>query len=75
MTPDATLTGLALIELVARLGSADQLTEYHVLIDGQPGYQTSLYLAGIIVSLCATTNFPLDALIDHERADALRPDN
>ena len=74
---DATLDGLALVELVQPLaGNVDVLNEYSALVGNGESHsisRTSVYLANLVVSIAGATAFPLGALIARERADALSP--
>jgi hypothetical protein len=72
------LDGLALIELVQRMGGdrAALQQEYDALGHSMTVPDTlgaAAYLAGLVVSIAATTRFPLAALIAAERAAATAP--
>jgi hypothetical protein len=73
-THDRTLDGIAMIELVQRLGSEAAPNDYLALaesLDVPSAVGVAAYLAGLVVSIAGTTNFPLDDYIEKERADAL----
>lgn len=71
--PDLRLTGIALVELVARLGTATPLVEYLSISGGPhcPHETTALYLADVVTQISEQTGFDLQAYLDDERAECL----
>lgn len=71
---DHALDGIAMIELIQRLGTEAAPKDYLALaesLDVPSAVGVAAYLAGLVVSIAGSTKFPLDAYIEQERADAL----
>jgi hypothetical protein len=69
---DPILQSLALLELVARTGSAQPFAEYGSLTGfGCEHEIAELYLCRTILKICDATGFELQRYIDHERAQVL----
>ena len=69
---DGLLAGIALIELVQRIGGAGPLAEYCAMEGVQCEHQYSaLFMADAIVRIAEKIQFPLKAFLDNERTRAL----
>jgi hypothetical protein len=74
MDDEAVLRGLALVELVRKLGGAGSRQDYMALsseLNVAEAMRVSLYLACMVVQIAERVNFPLDQAIEHERRGAL----
>lgn len=72
---DPILDSLALLEIIHRLGSTDDLAAYHCLAgDSCPHSVMALFLAGLCVDISDEVAYPLTQKVARLRADALQPD-
>ena len=72
---DGLLAGIALVELVQRLGGAGPLAEYCSLESVECEHQyANLFLADAIIRIAEKTQFALQPFLDEERSRALALD-